>query len=168
MADESNFSPYGHPKGHMDPTTGQWVRNADVPIDEGSADDGEAQTASLHLAIDATMTDGTVLYTVPQGQSLLIEDAFWDVTTPFSGGSSSAIGVSSNTAPASAKGAILGGASGDTAATLGSTGKKQGTAGSAMATDVLLPAGATIRLDRITSAFTAGAGFVDIVGRFVS
>lgn len=158
---ESNFSPYGHPKGHTD-ANGNWVLNEDVPIDPATAG-----PATLHLAIAATMADATVLYTVPAGLSLLIEDALWDVTTPFSGGTSSTLGVSSDTAPATAKGAILGGASGDAASVLGTVGKKAGTTGSAMGAELILPPGAVIRLDQITSAFTAGAGFVDIIGRFV-
>jgi hypothetical protein len=158
-----NYSPYGHPKGHTD-ANGNWVRNEDVPINDGS-DNTDAGTVELELNFDAATADGATLFTLPK--DMLIEDALWDITEAFTGGSSSAIGISSDTAPATAKGAILGGASGDVAATL-TVGKKQGTAGSAMSTDLLLPAGAKIRFDRITSAFTDGAGTVHLIGRYVS
>ena len=125
----------------------------------------------LKLPIAAADADAKVLYTVPKGLALLIEQAFWQVTEDWTGGSSSAIGISSDTAPHDTKGDLLGGAAGDVLASLtAAIGYTQGTIGvsySAAPKLVVLAAESTVRLDRITSAFTAGAGFVHLVGRFL-
>lgn len=114
----------------------------------------------LKFAFDFNATDAQVLFTVPTGFRLQPTRPFWEVTTPFSGGASSAIGLSSSNASYSTKGDLLGGASGDVAA--GLTAGFRGTVGAKVASLglVVLVATDTIRFDRITSAFTAGAGFV--------
>lgn len=119
----------------------------------------------LRLPFSYATADGATLLTVPTGCVLKLDSAHWDITTPLTGGSSSAIGIDSSvdTTP----GDILGGASGDVEATL-TAGIKAGTVGAKMDTDaelhaqILQPA-ATIRFQRITSAFTAGAGYVGLV-----
>jgi hypothetical protein len=125
----------------------------------------------LKLAIAFGTADAAVLCTIPTGLNLQILSAYWEVTTSFTGGSSSAIGVSSDATDYSTKGDILGGATGDVLATLVSTGVKYkgGTIGAKFGTNgiVVVPAGKVIRFDRITSVFTAGAGFVHIAGMLV-
>lgn len=118
----------------------------------------------LKLAISYTTADAEVLYTVPTGLTIgMYMAGAWEVTTAFTGGASSAIGISSSATGFSTKGDLHGGASGDLAAAL-AVGMRRGTAGAkAGATAlVVLPGGSTIRFDRIASAFTAGAGFVHL------
>ena len=135
----------------------------------------ENQTQMLfkpHLKLPFTFAtaDAAVLLTIPTitngAVGLQIDSLFWEITTSFTGGASSAIGISSTNANYNTKGDLLGGASGDVAATLVSTGLtyKGGTIGAKFGSNgkVVLVAGDVIRFDRITSAFTAGAGFVHI------
>lgn len=119
----------------------------------------------LKLPIDFSLADAAVLYTIPAAlPRVLIGRIWWEVVTSFTGGASSAIGVSSTNAGYNTKGDILGGASGDVAATLVSTGltHKGGTIGAKYGSNgvVVLVSGDALRFDRITSAFTAGAGYV--------
>lgn len=124
----------------------------------------------LKLAFDFSTTDAAVLFTVPAltngASAIKLDSLFWEITTSFTGGSSSAIGISSSSALYNTKGDLLGGASGDLAAALVSTGGnlKSGTAGTKVVSTVknFLVAGDTIRFDRIASAFTAGAGFLHV------
>lgn len=150
-------SPYGHPQGKLNPTTGLWER---LPA---------ATAVALKLAIAFGTADAAILYTVPAGKRLLLERTFWEVTVGFTGGSSSAIGLSSSQTGQSTKGDLLGGATGDVTATLGTAGVKGGTIGADFGSNgvIVLEPGATIRFDRITSVFTAGTGFVHIIGRIV-
>lgn len=117
--------------------------------------------------------DAAALLTFQAGARFQLREANWKITTGFTGGSSSAIGVSSGTVSgATTKGDILGGASGDVAATLVATGPSNfiaGTAGATMDTIAHIRtktfvAGDTVRFDRITSAFTAGAGEIHLLG----
>ena len=126
----------------------------------------------LKLPIAFGTADGTVLATVPSGFVLEVQSAYWEVTTSFTGGSSSTIAVNSDDTGYTAGGAIMGGTGGDAAATLVSTGQtyKGGTVGGAFASNgkVVLAGGKQIKFQRITSAFTAGAGFVHITGRLIA
>jgi hypothetical protein len=146
------YSPYGHPQGQQQ-ADGSWVRN--LP-----------ERFALKLAIAFGTLDAAVLYTA--AKRMLLERLFWEVTANFAGGTASAVGVSSSGTGYTAKGALLGGAAGDVAATLvpgiagGTLGTKFGTNGI-----VLLEPGATIRFDRIASAFTGGAGFVHVIGQVI-
>lgn len=119
--------------------------------------------AVLKLAISKDTTDGEVLFTVPDGHYLRVNRAWWNVQTGFTGGSSSAIGLSSSNAAYNTAGDLLGGATGDVAATLVSTGggQKGGTIGAKFGSNgvVVLAPGDTIKFNRITSAFTVGAGY---------
>lgn len=144
------------------PTAGRWLRAPGSVVD-------------VSMAITFNTADAAVLATLPTGCVLRIHDLIWEVTTSFTGGSSSAIGVSSGKTGFTTKGDLLGGASGDVAATLVSTaagGLVAGTAGAKADTlaeqrALLFVAGDTIRFDRITSAFTAGAGNVRLFGRLL-
>lgn len=113
-------------------------------------------------------TDGQAIETIPAGFALRITAMpFWQVTTAWTGGSSSAIGLSTNITNFTTAGDLLGGAAGDVTALLGTTGVKAGTIGDEMNTEadhqaLIFVAGSEIQFDRITSAFTAGAGFACI------
>lgn len=117
--------------------------------------------ATLKLPIAYTATDGEVLFTVPDGHNLRVNRVWWNVQTQFSGGSSSAIGASSSNASYNTPGDLIGGASGDVSATL-AAGQKGGTIGAKFGSNgvVVLVPGDTIKFNRITSAFTAGAGYL--------
>jgi hypothetical protein len=127
---------------------GQWLN-----IDDG---------VDLTFPIAFGTADAAVLYTVPTGCRLHVRRGYWEVATGFTGGSSSAIGLSSSNAAYNTKGDLLGGAGGDVAATL-VAGIIPGTIGAKTAAGVILVAGNTVRFDRITSAFTAGAGFAHLI-----
>lgn len=139
---QSLTSPHGHAK---------------IPSAEGTG------CAVLKLAIAHDTADGAVLYTVPAGHYLRLGRAWWNVQTDFTGGSSSAIGIDSSNAAYATAGDLLGGASGDVAASL-TAGQRGGTVGAKMSGNqvVVLAPGDAVRFRRITSAFTAGAGFLMI------
>lgn len=124
------------------------------------AEEGASHSCILTIPCDYTMVDGAVLYTVPANLRLLVPaHPFWEVLTSWTGGASSAVGVSSSNANYNTKGDLLGGATGDVAATMVSTGNPfKGTIGAKVASQglVVLVAGDTVHFDRITSAFTAG------------
>jgi hypothetical protein len=116
------------------------------------------------LAISFATLDAAVLLTMPENFSARIV-AFpnWENTIAYSGGASSAIGISSTKAGYNTKGDLLGGAAGDVTAGLGA-GIKLGTIGPKLDSLAELQAlqlveGDSLRFDRITSVFTAGAGF---------
>lgn len=135
------------------PAAGRWLRA------EGYVD--------LAVPFSRALADGATILTLPAGCRFKLDSAHWEVTTAFSGGSSSAIGVASTTF--STAGDILGGAGGDVAATLGTTGIKAGTCGAKLDTDAevhacLFAAGEAFTYEEITSEFTAGVGKVHLVG----
>ena len=142
-------SPYGFPQVHSDSTTSR--------IPNGG------EYFNIKVAISYANADADILYTVPANMTLyVLPNVLWEVTTAWTGGSSSAIGISSSATGFTTKGDVHGGATGDVLATL-TAGFKRGTAGPKIATPgVVLSAGSTIRFDRITSAFTAGAGNIII------
>ncbi len=120
---------------------------------------------TLYLPFTFATADGATLLTVPTGCVLKLDSAHWKITTAMTGGSSSAIGVAAT--GATTAGDILGGSGGDVAATL-TAGTKPGTVGTVMDTDAelhsrMLVAGDTVTFERVTSAFTAGAGAVGLV-----
>lgn len=132
-------------------TAGRWLR---CP---GAVD--------LKLAIGHATADGATLLTMPAGSRMIVRRCYWEVTTDFTGGSSSAIGLA-GPSPHNTAGDLLGGASGDVAATL-VAGVALGTIGADTAAGVLLKAADTVTFERITSAFTAGAGYAHVVGDLV-
>lgn len=126
--------------------TGKWLR-VDTFVD-------------LVLPFTFATTDAEVLWTVPAGWRVKLLVPFWKIGTSLTGGVASAIGLSSSNAGLNTKGDMLGGAAGDVAAGLLSTGAfAKGTIGTkALTPGAVLIGGETILFDRITSAFTAGAG----------
>lgn len=137
--------------------TGKWIRT-----------DG---TVEMKLAVAFGTADAAVLFTVPAGMKIQIEEAFWEVTADWTGGTSSAIGLSSATAPHETKGDLLGGSAGSVLAnlttTIGHTADPRGASLAATPFIAVLPAAAVVRFDRITSAFTAGTGFAHLIARRV-
>jgi hypothetical protein len=124
------------------------------------------QRVHLKLAVGFATADAAVLFTVPAGKRLSIDRTFWEVTADWTGGTSSAIGASSATAPHDTKGDLLGGAGGDVAADLqAADGVTGGTVGASFGSNgvVVLDAADIIRFDRIVDAFTAGAGFIHVL-----
>lgn len=121
----------------------------------------------LRLPFSFADADGHALLTVPAGFVLRLAGfPFWDITTSFSGGASSAIGVSTDVTGYTTEGDLLGGATGDVEAAL-TAGIRAGTLGGELDDHVgfqflALVEGDVIEYDEITSAFTAGAGFVCI------
>jgi hypothetical protein len=115
------------------------------------------------LAIGFGTADAAALLTMPENMiARIVGFPYWENSVAWSGGASSAIGVSA-TRVATTKGDLLGGASGDVAAGLGA-GVKVGTIGPKFDTlaewqALLLVEGDSLRFDRITSVFTAGAGY---------
>ncbi len=118
----------------------------------------------LKMAVDQTTADAAVLFTVPAGFRIRPTRAFWEVVTGFTGGTSSAIGLSSDNSAYSTAGDLLGGSGGDVAATLVSTspGPFVGTIGSKTAGACVLVATNKIKFNRIASNFTAGAGYAHV------
>jgi len=136
------------------PSAGRWVRAPGA--------------AKLVLPITYATADATALLTLQAGTVLNLRELFWTITTSFTGGSSSAIGVSSNKTGFSTKGDLLGGASGNVLADLTTTlSPTVGTIGAGFDTlakrRALWVATNTIRFDKITSSFTAGVGAVNCI-----
>lgn len=74
--------------------------------------------ANLVMPFTHATADATVLFTVPTGVYLIPSLLWWNITTSMTGGSSAAIGVSSNKTGFTAKGSLLGGVAGDVLASL--------------------------------------------------
>jgi hypothetical protein len=131
--------------------TGRWLR-VDKMVD-------------IKIAITKDTANNAVLYTVPTGFKLKPIDPFWEPLTNWTGGTDSAIGLSSSNAAASTAGDLLGGAAGDLAAGMLAASVYTGTPGTKIATvtpGLVLVAGDTIKFNRIASAFTAGTGYAHI------
>lgn len=122
-------------------------------------------TVDLKLPIGFATADGATLLTMPTGARMIVRRCYWEVTTAFTGGSSSAIGLA-GPSPHNTAGDLLGGSGGDVEATL-TAGVKLGTIGADTAAGVLLKAADTVTFERITDAFTAGAGYAHVVGDLV-
>lgn len=110
------------------------------------------------IAVDFSLADAAVIYTVPTLPSpatrLSVARVMLEVTADFTGGSSSAIGLSSSNTAYNTPGDVFGGASGLLLAAL--TAGFRGTDGAKPR--VVLAAADTIKWNRIASAFTAGTG----------
>lgn len=128
----------------------------------------------LSLPFTFATADAAVLMTMPAGALFLVRKAFWTIDADLTGGASSAIGISSGKTGFTGKGDLLGGASGDVAASLtAALSPANGTIGTKLDTlaelhTSLFKAGDTFRFDRITSAFTAGSGKANIVGDLIA
>lgn len=136
-------------------TTGRWLR--------------KVGHVALRLPFSFSTADGATLLTIPAGCVFKLDSTHWDITADMTGGSSSAIGIAGTNNTTA--GDLLGGASGDVAATL-VAGVKAGTIGAKMDTVTelhaqLFVATNTITFERINSAFTAGSGYAVLVGRLV-
>src|SRR5262249_20556176 len=136
---------------------------------EPDAGTGRWVTADKHkvlrIPVAFGMADGATIFTTPAGYALRLTGLpFWDNDVAWTGGTSSAIGIASSVTGYTTAGDILGGASGDVQAGLGA-GVKVGTVGPKLDTEAerqafIMLAGDTLTYEEITSAFTAGAGFV--------
>lgn len=132
-------------------TAGRWVR-ADPSF-------------VMKIAISFANTDGQAIWTCPAGfVAQLTARPWWEVTANWTGGSSSAIGLSTNITGYTTKGDLLGGATGDVAATLTAANGIAGTIGAELDDAAGMFAmrfveDSEIQFDRITSAFDAGTGF---------
>lgn len=150
-------SPFGHPQVHLNAS--------------GVEEYNGGETFCLKLPIDFTLADAAVLWTSPANIKTRIISVFWEITTSWTGGTSSAIGVSSSATGFTTKGMVHGGSAGDVAAALVSTTPiNLGTIGTGLSATpkvIILPAASTLRFDRVTSVFTAGAGFVHVECRVV-
>lgn len=115
---------------------------------------------------NATLADGATVFTIPAGYRIMPLRFMQEIAVAWTGGTNSAIGLSSNNAAYNTKGDLMGGAGGDVAANLASG--FQGTIGTKMAAmyatrpPVVLVAGNTIRFDRIVDVFAAGSGILNI------
>jgi hypothetical protein len=133
-----------------DAGTGRWIRADKAFI--------------LKIPIAYTNTDGQAVETIPESFALRLGGhGYWEVTEAWTGGSSSAIGISSNISGYETGGDLLGGASGDVAATL-TAGIAAGTQGGELDDEagfhaLLFEEDSEFQFDRITSVFTAGSGF---------
>ncbi len=145
----------------------------DVLVVEPTAGSGrwlrKTGTVLLTLPFTHATADAAALLTLQAGQLMLIRKLFWVIAADLTGGSSSAIGVSSNKTGFSTKGDLLGGAAGDVAAALTlALSPANGTIGAKMDTiaelhTTLWKSADTIRFDEITSSFAAGSGSVCVV-----
>jgi hypothetical protein len=127
----------------------------------------------LTLPFTFATADAAVLWTAPTGCKFRPRDAWWEIGVSLTGGASSAIGVHASPAGWTTKGDILGGATGDVAATLVSSATRMvGTVGTKMTAHtndrLVMIAGDTFIFDQITSAFTAGSGNVRILGDLIT
>lgn len=132
----------------------------------------------LVLPFTFATADLAVLLTVPTELTIHVSldgnENQWEVTTAFSGGAGSRIGLSIASAKiAGAAGSVMGGAAGDgigAAVTLNNTGFWKSTSGIADAGYAHVLRGATadqIQFNRITSAFTAGVGNAHLACRLL-
>lgn len=113
--------------------------------------------------ITSALANNATLFTVPAGYRIAPLRFVLEVGTSWTGGTNSAIGISSDNAAYSTAGDLMGGAGGNVAADL-TTGGFRGTNGTKMAAmyatqpPVILVAGNVIRWNRIVDAFAAGNG----------
>lgn len=155
---------YWHPTSELTGDDQLVIRPTDVASDEaGRWLALPGQVVDIALAFTYATADGATLYTVPTGCNLLILSSYWEITTGMTGGSSSAIGLASDQAGHTTAGDLLGGSSGDVAATLVAGDYIEGTLGTDLTNPIVLKAGKLVTFERITSAFTAGAGNAHIV-----
>jgi hypothetical protein len=122
----------------------------------------------LALPFTHATADAAVLYTMPAGAYFMPLEFMWSIAADMTGGTASAIGVSSTKTGFTTKGDLLGGATGDVAATLVAGARILGTVGPKWDSDTERRAvwgpSEIFRYDEITSSFTAGSGSVLVVG----
>lgn len=160
---------YWHPTSLLTGDDQLVVRPTDVAADKaGRWLALPGQIVDLEFAFTYETADGATLYTLPTSSALLVQRGYWEITTACTGGSSSAIGLDSDQTGFTTPGDLLGGASGDVEATLVTGDYILGTVGAKQATGILLVGGKVVRYQRITSAFTAGAGKAHLVGALLA
>ncbi len=131
------------------------------------------QEVKLSFPFTFETLDAAALLTMPAGAYLWPTKIWWNITADMTGGTASAIGVSSDVTGWDTKGDLLGGAGGDVAAALtAALSPALGTIGAAWdsVTErrfMLRPAD-VLRFDHIVSQFTAGAGSVEMTAHVVA
>lgn len=131
------------------------------------------QEVKLSFPFTFETLDAAALLTMPAGAYLWPTKIWWNISADMTGGVASTIGVSTNVSGYDVKGDLLGGAAGDAAATLtaalspalGTIGAKWG---SVSERRFMLRPTNVLRFDRITSAFAAGAGSVEMTAHVVA
>lgn len=132
------------------PAAGRWLAQPMTLVD-------------LAMPFTYATADGATLFTVPAGCYLRVVRGYWEVTTAFAGGSSSAIGLASDQTGHTSAGDLLGGSGGDVEATLIVGDYIEGTVGADQAAGIILAPGKLVTFERITSAFTSGVGIAHLV-----
>lgn len=133
--------------------------------DPGRFELDDASTVILGAACTFATADLAVLYTVPVGFTLLVTPrAWWNNSIAWTGGSSSAIGMSSSNSSYATAGDLQGGAGGDLTAAMGAGYKVGSAIGTKLASSgiVILTGGDTILFNKIANSYTAGAGIPNI------
>lgn len=147
---------------------GQLVQDADDTPALGAWLVTPGQEFDLVLPVGFATADAAVLYTAPTGAIILPMHAWWDVSVAWTGGTSSAIGLSSDAAGAATQGDLLGGAGGDLLADL-TIGAFRGSPGAVIGQPpTAIVAAEVLRFDRIVSAFTAGAANAHVLARVLA
>lgn len=121
----------------------------------------------VKLPVSFQTADAAALIKAPTGRSYELSNIFWETTQNWvDGGPPPAIGISADTAPLDTKGDLLGGMTGSRSAELTTAVKYSaeppGPGGGGV---VIIEPDVTIRFDRITSVFAAGAGFIHMFVR---
>lgn len=127
-------------------------------------------TRKLVLPCTFATADAAALLTLQAGSLLALRRFYWTITADWTGGSSSAIGASSNKTGFTTKGDLHGGATGNVLAELTAAlspqpltmGVKFDTFAETQPLKLWVPTD-NIRFDRITSVFTAGAGALNVI-----
>lgn len=149
-------SPFGHPQVHANAS--------------GVEENNGGDLYAIKIAVDYTLADATVLFTVPFRSVMIPDSAFVEVTTGFTGGTSSAVGISSSQTAYTTKGMLMGGSAGLLTAVIGTATIVRGTQGTGITASpnvIVLEKGATIRWDLIASQYAAGAGFIHMAFRVI-
>jgi hypothetical protein len=142
------------------------------PTALGLADPGRFEvfgtTTIVGDPVTAATANGTVMFTVPAGFTLLITPrCWWSNSIAWTGGTAAAIGAASSASAYSTAGDLQGGAGGDLTAAMG-TGYRAGSAiGTKLASGglVILTGGDTVIFNKLVSTYTAGAGVLNIGAR---
>ncbi len=121
----------------------------------------------IALPFTYATANNAVLWTAPVGSLLLLDHAYWEVTTGFTGGSSSSLGVNTSNASGSSAGDVLGGSGGDIAATLVTGAVIHGTIGGKTAAGIFVVAADTIKFNRIVDAYAAGVGIAHVLAKLL-
>jgi hypothetical protein len=114
-------------------------------------------------AVTFATADAAVVFTVPVGARILSRRGYWVNSIAWTGGSSSAVGLSSSNASYNTKGDLQGGSGGDLLAAMTAVVTTGSAIGAKVTAGILLNAADTVRFDRIVSIYTAGAGIPHLI-----